>query len=155
MTTGKKEYKRVIYTFDKCNKDNTARYYQINNNSTDEVFTQKLKIEKDNGFHDRSRFFEYWLYFRNDTNWQRCRKSGLSNTSIKNVFLGDVSELMILNKKTNKGSDWQYPKQLLIVQFSKDINTIVIDCFKDFYTNKRDLVNVIIKEHELHFKPKI
>ena len=154
MRTGNKEYVRAIYNIDTSyNNTDIKREYVFakNNNSLiDKVLKSRIKIEKDNGFHDRSRHFDYWLYFRNDTNWSRCFKTGLARTSIKYVFEGNVSEPIILNVKNNKGKDWENPKHFLILQFSKNSETIIIDLFKEFYPFKKALIELIIKEHKFY-----
>tara|TARA_B100000787_G_scaffold166786_1_gene152534 strand:+ start:907 stop:1374 length:468 start_codon:yes stop_codon:yes gene_type:complete len=154
MRTGNKEYVRAIYNIDSsCNNTDIKREYVFakkNNSLIDKVLKSRIKIEKDNGFHDRSRHFDYWLYFRNDTNWSRCFKTGLARTSIKYVFEGNVSEPIILNVKNNKGKDWENPKHFLILQFSKNSETIIIDLFKEFYPFKKALIELIIKEHKFY-----
>jgi hypothetical protein len=156
MRTGNKEYLRTVYVLDtSSNNTDTKREYILakkNNYLIDEILKERIKIEKDNGFHDRSRQFEYWLYFRNDTNWSRCFKTGLANTSIKYLFEGNVSEPVVLNIKTNKGKDWENPKHFILLQFSKNSDTVIIDLFKEFYPFKKALIRSIIKEHEFYLK---
>jgi hypothetical protein len=154
MRTGGKDYLRAIYTLD-TSYNNTAKAKQYilaekNNYLIDEILKERIKIEKDNGFHDRSRQFEYWLYFRNDTNWSRCFKTGLANTSIKYVFEGNVSEPIVLNTKTNKGKDWENPKHFILLQFSENSETVIIDLFKEFYPFKKSLIELIVKEHKFY-----
>jgi len=43
------------------------------------------------------------------------------------------------------------PKHFVIVQFSKDSQTLIIDIFKDFYPHKPELINLIIKDHNFIF----
>ena len=153
MKTGNLKYTRNFYDLDTISIDKEKRVYKIKYRSehTNELFTNIVKVEKDNGFHDRSRFFEYWLLFRDETNWHRCTKTGLANTNKRFVFEGNISELVILNTKTLKGKDWENPKHFVIVQFSKDSQTLIIDIFKDFYPHKPELINLIIKDHNFIF----
>lgn len=155
MRTGNKEYLRAIYVLDTSSENTeTKREYVLDeeeNPLIDKILKKRIKIEKDNGFHDRSRYFDYWLYFRNDTNWCRCFKTGLAKTSIKYVFEGNVSEPIILNTKNKKGKDWENPKHFLILQFSKNSKKVVIDLFRDFYPFKKALVGLIIKEHKFYY----
>jgi hypothetical protein len=156
MRTGNKDYLRAIYTLD-ISYNNTVKAKQYilvekNNYLIDEILQERIKIEKDNGFHDRSRQFEYWLYFRNDTNWSRCFKTGLAKTSLKYVFEGNVSEPIILNTKNNKGKDWENPKHFILLQFSENSETIIIDLFKEFYPFKKAFVDLIVKEHQFYLK---
>ena len=156
MKTGNKEFIRAIYKLDtSSNNTETKREYifaEKNNNLVDEVLKKRIKIEKDNGFHDRSRLFDLWLYFRNDTNWSRCFKTGLAKTSIKYVFEGNISEPIILKTKNNKGKDWENPKHFILLQFSENSGTVIIDLFKDFYPFKKALIELIIKDHKFHYK---
>jgi hypothetical protein len=156
VRTGNKEYLRAVYVLDtSSNNTGTKREYifaEKNNCLLDEVLKDRIKIEKDNGFHDRSRQFDYWLYFRNDTNWSRCFKTGLAKTSLKYVFEGNVSEPIVLNTKNNKGKDWENPKHFILLQFAENSETIIIDLFKDFYPFKKALIELIIKEHQFYLK---
>ena len=62
MRTGNKEYLRAVYKLDTTsNHTDTKREYifaEKNNTLVDEVLRKRIKIEKDNGFHDRSRLFD-------------------------------------------------------------------------------------------------
>ena len=155
MRTGNKDYLRAIYTLDTSysNTDKTKQYVlaEKNNYLVDEILKNRIKIEKDNGFHDTSRLFEYWLYFRNDTNWNRCFKTGLAKTSLKYVFEGNISEPVILKTKNHKGKDWENPKHFILLQFSENSETIIIDLFKEFYPFKKALIQLIVKEHKFYY----
>ena len=104
-------------------------------------------MELDNGFHDRSRDFEYWLYFRNDTNWKRCKKTGLAKTDFNNLFEGNISIVLKLQEKTSKGTDFETEKHLVIVQSENIYNSLTIDVFKDFYIRSKVVLKHFIKEH--------
>jgi hypothetical protein len=154
MKTGNKEFIRAIYVLDTSsnNTDKKSEYIIDKKNSSlvDKILKERIKIEKDNGFHERSRYFEYWLYFRNDTNWCRCLKTGLAKTSINYVFEGNISEPIILKNKNLKGKDHENPKHFILLQFSENYETVIIDLFKDFYPFKKALIELIIKEHTFH-----
>jgi hypothetical protein len=154
MRTGNKEYLRAVYVLDSTsNNTDTKREYifaEKNNYLTDQVLKERIKIEKTNGFHHRGRAFEYWLYFRNDTDWTRCYKTGLAKTSQKYVFEGNISERIILNTKNYKGKDWENPKHFVLLQFSENSETVIIDLFKEFYPFKKTLIELIVKEHQFY-----
>ena len=156
MKTGNKEYIRRVYKLDQHYKSNDRikEYIFLENQNIlrDNILKERIRIEKDNGFHDRSRFFEYWLYIRNDSNWKRCSKTGLAKTKKKYVFEGNVSEFINLNTKNEKGKDWENPKHFVLVQFSDDTKNVVIDLFKNFYPVSQNLINLFIKEHEFYYK---
>lgn len=162
MKTGNLEYLRSVYSFVSSNKGKdtndpeTFRDYLLTDKSKlneCNLLTEKIRIERDNGYHRRSRFFEYWLYFRDETNWKRCTKTGLAITNKKLVFAGDIPELINLNQKNEKGKEWENAKHFIIIEFSPDTKTIVLDVFKNFYPQKKELIPLIIKEHQSHFKP--
>lgn len=99
MQTGKRRYFRGIYTLKKGTVENPIKEFKLINTGIlkdCKLFTNILRIENDNGFHDRSRFFEYWLYLRNDTNWKRCKKSGLANTHFPFVYEGNLTQFVRL-----------------------------------------------------------
>ncbi|WP_203229473.1 hypothetical protein [Aureibaculum marinum] len=150
MKTGNLKYTRKIYKLDSVSIGNKYRTYKTN--KPNNLFTNIIRIEKDNGYHDRSRFFEHWLYFRNDTNWKRCTKTGLAKTVKPNVYEGNISELIKLKTKNHKGKDWENEKHFLIVQFSIDFKTIVVDIFQNFYPRSKILIEHLINEHNLHYK---
>lgn len=157
MKTGNLEYTRNFYELVNVNNDVTILDYVIKLNtnlSKNSLFTEKIRIEKDNGYHDRSREFEYWLFFRDDTNWKRCTNTGLALTNKKEsfVFEGNIPETVILKTKTSKGKDWKNPKHFVIFQFSEDCRTVVIDIFKNFYPHKKELINHIINEHSFVYQ---
>ena len=148
MKTGNLKYIREIYKLDSVSPDKKYRTYKTN--EPKDLFTNIVRVEKDNGYHDRSRFFEHWLYFRNDTNWKRCIKTGLAKTAKRLVYEGNISELVKLETKNPKGKDWENPKHFVIVQFAN--NNIVVDIFKNFYPRSKTLIRHIINEHNLLFE---
>jgi hypothetical protein len=154
MRTGNKEYVRAIYKLDSSfnNTATTREYILAENNSdlVDNILKDRIRIQKDNGFHDRSRYFDYWLYFRNDSNWCRCFKTGLAKTSLNYVFEGNVSEPVVLNTKTDKGKDWENPKHFILLQLSENSDNVIIDLFKNFYPIKKALIELIIKDHKFY-----
>ena len=91
------------------------------------------------------------LFRSNDTNWKRCSKTGLAITNKKFVVEGNISETVKLTTKNHKGKDFENPKHLVLVQFSDDLKTIVVDIFKDFYPRDKKLIELIIKEHYFVF----
>lgn len=152
MFTGNKSFLRAEYILDssRINSEIKREYVLANKNSTlvHEILRERIKIEKDNGFHETSRQFEHWLYFRNDTCWTRCYKTGLAKTSNEYVFEGNIPEPIILKSKNYKGKDWENPKHFILLQFAENYNKVVIDLFIDFYPFKKALIELIVKEHQ-------
>lgn len=151
--TGNLKFERAIYGITSVNTENTISHFKkeiASKTGNNKLHTDIIKIEKDNGFHDRSRFFENYLYFRTDTNWNRCSKTGLALTQFVNVFEGNISQFIELDCKTIKGKDFETPKHWVIVQSLNDNKIIVVDIFKDFYPVSRELRKAILNEHKLY-----
>ncbi len=152
MKTANIKFSRGIYTYSSINKDETVRDYKLLKTDLEQnkIFTEIIRIEKDNGFHDRSRKFEHYLYLRNCTNWKRCSKTGLAFTQINNVFEGNISRVVELQNKNKKGKDFETPQHFTIVQFLENKNIIVLDIFENFYPHPKELLNKFIAEHKLY-----
>ncbi len=150
MKTGNLLYFRGIYALNKGTTENPIKEFELVNTDILKscgLFTKILRIEKDNGFHDRSRYFEHWVYFRNDTNWKRCKKSGLAKTQFPLIFEGNLSRPVVLNQKTTKGKNLETPQHFIITQSINSWNTLVVDIFPNFYPVQRTVLKAILKEH--------
>lgn len=150
MRTGDIGFKRGVYKMTSRNKDNRIFDYELQSNivaTQEPLFTEILRLELDNGFHDRSREFDYWLYFRNDTNWRRCSRTGLAKTGYTNLLEGNIPIELNLQKKTYKGTNFQTEQHLVIVQSKNIFDSITVDIFKDFYIRSKTTLKHFIKEH--------
>jgi hypothetical protein len=154
LNTGNLEYKRAVYNLTNQNPASTIHDFTLQDldSSNDLIFTDIIRIEKDNDFHDRSRYFENWLYFRDTTNWKCCKRTGLALTQKENVFYGDITQEIILQTKTQKGKDWETPEHFILVQIDKNFKKVVVDVFKYFHTYKKELIELITKEHQFYLK---
>lgn len=155
----KLNYKRAIYKIDRQSRDLTIRDYVLSKvvKGESKFFTEIIRIEKDNGFHRRSRFFDNWLYLRDDTNtprqnWKRCTKSGLAFTGHEFVFEGNIPIYVELPLSEGSFKKIENPEHFLLVQISQDFRYVVIDIFEEFYPNKRELIQYIISSHDFYFK---
>ncbi len=151
--TGNLNYERAIYGITSVNSDENVRHFKKEISSKSggcNLHTDLVKVEKDNGYHDSSRFFENFLYFRTDTNWNRCSKTGLALTQFSNVFEGNISRFVELHVKTNKGKDFETPNHWVVVQLLNDNKIMVVDIFRDFYPVSPDLRKAILNEHKLY-----
>ncbi|WP_417199253.1 hypothetical protein [Bizionia sp.] len=150
METGNIEFKRAIYLHNANNLNKTTIDYKLENSLefiNEPLFTEIIRLEQDNGFHDRSRDFDYWLYFRDETNWQRCARTGLAKTKHCNLFEGNISRELNLTTTTSKGKNFETPHHLVIVQ-SNDLQiSLTVDIFKDFYITKKEILKYFIKDH--------
>lgn len=150
METGNAEFKRAVYIQTSTNKSETTINYTLKNGIdevNDPLFTEIIRIELDNGYHDRSRDFDYWLYFRDETNWTRCARTGLANTNLKNVFEGNISRELNLTTKTAKGTNFETPQHLVIIQRNDVDKSLTVDIFKNFYIRKREILKYFINDH--------
>lgn len=153
METGNIVFNRAVYLQTSINEPQRIINYNIKEGSKlekDTLFTEVIRLEFDNGYHDRSRYFDYWLYFRNDTNWKRCLHTGLANTKIKNVLEGNISRCINLSVKTDKGKNFETPQHLIIAQSNNLKSYLIIDIFKDFYIPKKTVLNHFINEHYIN-----
>lgn len=151
--TANLKFERAIYGVTSVNSDKTVRHYKKEIACASKGFglhTDIVKVEKDNGFHATSRYYENYLYFRNDTNWKRCAKTGLALTPVKNVFEGNISQIVELDAKTTKGKDFETPQHWIIAQLLNDGKILVIDIFKGFYPVSKELQKAIVLEHRLY-----
>lgn len=150
MQTGNIKYFRGIYALNKGTANNPIKEFELINNDILKscgLFTKIVRTEIDNGFHDRSRFFEHWLMLRDKTNWKKCKKSGLAKTQFSFVFEGNLARPVILEQKNNKGKDFETPQHFIIAQSINSWNTLVLDIFPNFYPVQKNVQTAILKEH--------
>lgn len=141
----KRKFERKFYRV--CNEIEYKKDYLITFskelNKTD-VFTRKIRIEKylGKGYKNvERRNFKILLRLRNDTNWERCYLwTGLLPGGVKRSFFGDISNVEIETGKHTK-------KHLILLQFSDDWNTVVLDVFKGYYPKSEGDLRAILKEH--------
>lgn len=146
METGGIKFERGLYKLCAQNDKNTRFDLTLQNKGEYKVLTDTIRIELDNGFHDRSRYFDYWLYFKNDA-WLRSLKTGLAQTDIENVCEGNASRKLNIETKNYKGKEFEVPQHLVIVYTFEGFENIIVDVFKDFYISKRNLLRLFINEH--------
>ncbi|PKQ45912.1 hypothetical protein [Confluentibacter flavum] len=150
METGNIEFIRAVYFQTSTNETKTIINYGLQSNDeviNEPLFTEIIRLEFDNGFHDRSRDFDYWLYFRDETNWKRCSRTGLAKTNINNVLEGNISRELNLTTKTAKGTNFETPQHLVIIQSNDLHKGLTVDIFKDFYVRKKEILKHFLKEH--------
>jgi hypothetical protein len=154
LYTGNLEYKRAIYNLTNTNSLSTIHDFTLQNldPGNDLIFTDIIRIEKTNKFHKEGRKFVNWFYFRDTTNWKRCKKTGLAFTQKDKVFYGDIAREVILQSKGCEKGDRLTPNHLILVQIDKDFKKVVVDVFKGFNTYKKELIKSIINEHQFCLK---
>lgn len=131
----KAEFKRHLYSVSQT-LETVIHYEQLQENSNN-LLTEKIKFSKDRGFSQASGIL-YWLHFREKTKWGR-QLTGLRPYK-ENIFYGDI----IINGT----------KSLLIFQFKKEKDKLIIDVFRGFYPLRKGILTKILKTHPYHFKIK-
>lgn len=91
--------------------------------------TNLIRIEKFRMFSNGHGFDDY-LRLRNTNNWQTCEQvTGLFKTEYPNVFYGD---------RRHSGK-----KNLLVFQFSQNLDLLIIDYYIGFYPKSNDLKEIL------------
>ncbi len=154
METLNLKYTRAIYKLEYQNEEGTIKDFQMckNEGSKGHLFTNMIRIEKDYGFHRRSRYFDNWLYLRNESNWRRCTKSGLAFTGYLNIYEGNIPSFIKLPVSEGSWRKIENPEHFLIAQISQDLHYVALDIFEGFYPHKRELIQYILSAHEFYFK---
>tara|TARA_R100000935_G_C2838463_1_gene169583 strand:- start:1286 stop:1708 length:423 start_codon:yes stop_codon:yes gene_type:complete len=93
-------------------------HFILNGNN---AITETVKIEPNRKFNNGTGF-NNWLILKDQKFWDKCKcKTGLRPIKKENCFYGDL-----LNNLPNGNIN----RSLVIVQFSKDNSTMVLDYFK-------------------------
>jgi hypothetical protein len=152
METGGIQFERGVYELTSSNDNKTTfDYHLIDTNpiNGDSLLTEIIRIELDNGYHDRSRSFSHWLFFRADT-WKKSPKTGLAKTPIERLYEGNIPRELTLDTKNKKGKNYQTEQHLIIAHGFND--GFIVDVFKNSYIRRNNVLNIFIKEHyEKHF----
>lgn len=108
----------IVYVFKEINKGKyrSVRHFELTSSSDEStLLSHKINLSKNRNF--ALSLPELWLKIRAGNKWSRCL-TGLFSTGTKNYYYGD------LNKK----------QHLLIFKFLDDNETLIIRCYKDYYT---------------------
>lgn len=131
---GNAQFVRHVYKVEKVLKTYTVYQLDKVQQGTNRL-TEKLRIELFRGYSEATDI-KYYLRLRDTGNWDSCEKvTGLRPTNLPQVFHG--------NRK--KGT-----KSLLLFQFSKDRQTLIIDVFPAFYPTHKGILIKIIQNHPYH-----
>jgi len=127
--TGNVEIIRHSYKVCKALKSYTV--YELAEPHQRTELTELIRIEKFRYFSNGSGFDDY-LRLRNTNNWKTCEQvTGLIKTEYPGLFFGD---------RIHSGT-----KNLLIFQFSKDNQRLIIDYYTKYYPKKGELREVLGK----------
>ncbi len=136
-STGKKpDYIRHVYNV--SNELKSYSIYQFAEVENQNLLTEILRIEKFQGKSNATNIKDY-LRLRTTTNWQKCQIiTGLRPTKKVSLFYGDLLKSNELDNPT---------KTLLIFVFSKDRKSLIIDVYRGFYPNHKEILQNIINTY--------
>ena len=164
MRTGGINYFRGVYSICEIKSNDKFKYFNLINNdiiNDCNLFTELIRLEKDNGFHESSRNFDIWLKFRNTSNWETCTRTGLAYTGVLNVYDGNISNVLGLNTKREVilrnnvyFKPFENPQHLIIAQLDPNGETLILDIFINFYPVQYKTRKVFIKEHQYYLNIK-
>jgi hypothetical protein len=125
--TGNVEIIRHSYKVERAKKVYTV--YQLVKPQQKIELTDLIRIEKFRKYSNGSGF-DHYLRLRNTTNWKTSEQvTGLFKTECPNIFYGD---------RIHSGK-----KNLLVFQFSKEPERLIIDYYKAYYPKLGDLRGVL------------
>lgn len=154
LSTLGETYKRFFFKYNaEKSKDDKIRYYECKNPFVfdNQMYPPIVKVEYDLKFYNYKKKSVYKIYFRNTKNWRNCFSSGLVRYKKSWLFEGNISKKYKGIEPKNTGKPYENPKHFLLVQFSEDTLTIVVDIFESFFPFKLDFREQFIKHHETHF----
>ena len=138
METNGVKFSRHVYSKLKGTDWNTE-YELIRNSLEKPILPPIIKIEVNRGYNN-SKGIGHWLCVYNEPNWQYGnRVTGLRPTSRNNIFEGNLIKPH-LDKPT--------PGSLVFFEFSRNNELLVIDVFKDFYTDNPFAFRLILETHK-------
>lgn len=149
------KYKRFQFTYNpQKSNDFRIRYYEcVNSYNFDmQIFKPIIRVEYDKRLYNTSRESKYIISFRNTSNWKNCLSTGLVRFGKSWVFDGNISKKYENVEPKKNGKHYENPRHFVLVQFSKDTVTIVVDIFEGFYPYGSDFRQLFIKHHKTHFK---
>jgi hypothetical protein len=76
MKTANISFVRGEYIITSVNKDETKIDFELQHKGDIKktLLTDIIRLELDNGYHDRSLYFDYWIYFKNEF-WNNSLKN--------------------------------------------------------------------------------
>ncbi len=118
------------YVFNVLKRFGTTRHYQsVKKLNPNDLLTSKINISIDRGF-SKAKNIRYWLKFRKDKKWSN-NVTGLKITSNNSLYYGDIPK--------RNGA----PQHLLIFIFKNRDEEVLIDVYRDFYPNNRELQRIL------------
>lgn len=127
---------RHVYKVIHPEKFKEVRHYVIDNPEENRILPEMLNVSIDRKF-SKAKNISYWLKGKNaaDKKWSESI-TGLKKTSTSFIYFGDIP-------KPFKGRF--IPKHLLLFQFSKDAHSLTIDVHRNFYTENRKMLSILIQ----------
>ncbi len=142
METNGVKFSRHVYSKLKGSKRQTE-YELIKNSLEKSILPPIINIEHPEATGKK----DNWLYVSNVPNWQYgTRVTGIIPTSRENVYEGNLIKPH-LDKPT--------PGSLIFFEFSRNNELLVIDVFKDFYTDNPFTFRLILESHQFILSKKV
>ena len=151
MAGHSKNYSRHIYLLD--DEKTSYKGYKLKNTflqNVDDlsdaiVLPVYIRIENNRGYND-SRGCDKWLRIKDNETWETSTLvTGLRSTAESEIFEGNFASLENGRYK---------PESLILVQFVKETETLVIDVFKGFYLRNAFKKRFLIINHEYYYNKK-
>ena len=147
METNGINYIRHIYNRRSriCSNDLHTEYELIKNFLQKIVLPAAVTIEKTSET-STNNLINSWLCVERKTDWPYgTRVTGLQTTKSKNIFEGNL---------LNPAFEKRTPGSLIFFEFSKNKEILVIDVFKDFYTDNPFAYKLIFESHQFLLRKK-
>ena len=140
METGNFNYSRHIYELVPT-KYISYNIYKLVACDGDKILTDFIKFE-DNAKRSNGYGFDVWLRIKDHEFWENCSLiTGLRPTIKQNVYQG--------NKRKTVNNRYK-PDSLILIQYSYDYKTAVVDFFNQFYTYDKFEFRYIINNHDYY-----
>jgi hypothetical protein len=155
FSTLSEKYKRFKFTYNPVrSNDIRIRYYECKNtyDFDMQIFKPIIRVEYDKRLYNTPRESKYIISFRNTSNWKNCLSTGLVRFGKSWLFDGNISKRYEDVELKQNGKHYENPRHFVLVQFSRDALTIVVDIFEGFYPYKSDFRQLFIKYHKTYFK---
>lgn len=157
LSTLGETFKRFHFKYNpQKSNDSRIRYYECKNafNFDSQMFPPVVRIEHDYGRYDNKKKSKYKIYFRNTKNWKTSLSTGLARYKCSWLFEGNISKKYEDAPVKPNGKHHENPKHFVLVQFSNDTKSIIVDVFENFYPFRLDFREQFIQEHKSFYKLK-
>ena len=144
METNSIKYYRHIYQLDNETAWHTE-YRQVKNTVHPSILPEAIRIEVNRGYNE-SKNIDHWFCVYNCPDWKYGnRVTGLRKTYLPNIFEGNLIDPEV---KTPQ------PGSLIFFEFSAKKEILVVDVFKNFYTQNPFAFRLLLEKHNFLLRKK-